>query len=199
MNRCNQCGASLPENSSVCLQCGTTNTKPRNDFEDMPKKELDFLKPALAGGAALATMSSLVALLSSAASIPLLNATCCLWLLGGGAIASYLLNKQRPGQLTYGDGAIVGLFSGIFAAILGTLLGIPLRLLQTAQLEQAAAQIQQSPMAPGMKEFILQLMTPGINLTVIVIGLVSGLLINSIFVTGAGALTVAILNRKKTD
>src|SRR5436190_9194863 len=201
MNRCSQCGAILPENSNVCLQCGNKNAPPKSVPEDMPKKELDFLKPALAGGASLAIMTSLVAFISSAISVPILNLTCCLWLLGGGAIATYLLDKQRPGTLTYGDGALVGLFGGIFAAILGTVIGIPLRLLQTAQLEQAAQQFekQSQQMPPGLRDFIMQLMTPGINMTVILIGLVSGLILNSILMTGAGALAVAILNRKKTD
>jgi hypothetical protein len=199
MNRCKQCGATLPEDSSVCLQCGAKTAGSREDSEDMPKKELDFLKPALVGGAVLAIPTSITAFIGAAANLPILNITCCLWLLAGGAVAVYLLNTQRPGTLTYGDGALVGLFSGIFAAILSTVIGIPLRLLQTEQLQQATEQLNQAQMPPGMKDFMLQLMTPGINVTVILIGLVTGLILNSIFATGAGALTVAILNRKKTD
>lgn len=199
MSQCKQCGATLPENSNVCLQCGTKNVVSRD--EALPQKELDFLKPALIGGGALAIMTSLVAFISSAIGVPILNLTCCLWLLGGGALSTYLLNKQRPGTLKYGDGALVGLFGGIFAAIIGTVIGIPLRLLQTAQLEEAARQFQQQSqqMPAGFRDFFLQLMQPGINITVILIGLVSGLIIDSIFMTAAGALTVALLNRKKND
>lgn len=201
MKQCKQCGATLPADSNVCLQCGTKNSPPRNESADAPRKELDFLKPALAGGSAMSVVTSLVALISSKTNHPLLNITCCLWLLGGGALAVYLLDKQRPGGLTYGDGALVGLFSGVFAAILGTLIGIPLRLMQTEELQRAADQFQQqsAQMPPGVRDALLQLMTPGINLTVILIGLVFGLIINSIFMTGAGALMVAIVNRKKTD
>src|SRR6185436_1872391 len=102
MSQCKQCGATLPENSNVCLQCGTKNVVSRDDTGDKPQKELDFLKPALAGGAVLSVMTSLVAFISGAINVPILNLTCCLWLLGGGAIATYLLDKQRPGTLKYG-------------------------------------------------------------------------------------------------
>jgi len=172
-----------------------------NESEDTPKKELDFLKPALAGGAVTSILTSLFTLVSTKAKLPALQITCCLWLLGGGALATYLLNKQRPGRLTYGDGALVGLFSGVFAAILGTLLGIPIRLLIAPELQEAVDQFQQqsAQMPPGMRDMILPLMEPGINMTVLLIGLVLGLIVNSIFMTAAGALTVALLNRKKND
>ena len=172
-----------------------------NEYDDMPKKELDFLKPALAGGAFMSILTSLCSLVSTKAKLPALQITCCLWLVGGGALAAYLLNKQRPGGLTYGDGALAGLFSGIFAAILGAVLGIPVRMLIAPELQEAADQFQQqsAQMPPAMRDFVLQQLAPGISLTGLLIGLVFGLVLYSIFMTAAGALTVAILNRKKTD
>ena len=199
MSQCKECGATLPENSTVCLQCGARNAISRAESEDMPRTELDFLKPALAGGAILSVMTSLFALISGAINRPILQATCCLWLVGGAGIAVRMLDKQRPGTLTYGDGALVGLFSGIVSAILSTVLGIPLRYLQAEQLARASEQIQQSPMVPAVKNFLLQMLAPGINLTALLFGLVTGLIVNSLLMTGLGAVMVAILNRKKTD
>ena len=170
-----------------------------NEYEDMPKKDLDFLKPALVGGAILSVLTSLVAFISGAIGVPLLNATCCLWVIGGAFVAVYLLNQQRPGTLTYGDGAIVGLFTGIASALISTVIGIPLRFLQAEQLRQASEQIEQSPMAPAIKNLLLQMMAPGFNSPALLFGLVSGLIINSILMAGLGTLMVAILNRKKTD
>jgi hypothetical protein len=198
MNQCKQCGATLPENSRVCLQCGTDN--PLDSAGTQPQRELDFLKPAMIAGTALAIVSSIMAVVPAlvpAANI--LNACCCLWLCGSGAYATVLLNKQRPGTLKYGDGALVGAFTGVFGAVISTIIGIPLRLMMTAQLEAASEQLRQQQLPPAMKEFFLQLTAPGINLTVLMIGLVLGIILNSIFASVGGTLTVAILSRNKTE
>ncbi len=200
MNQCRQCGATLPENSNTCLQCGTVNTPAKRNSGDVPQQELDFLKPALLGGAALGGFSSLVSLLSALSPrLGLINIVCCLWLLGGGALAAFLLNKQRPGGLKYGDGAIVGAFAGVFGAIVATIFSIPLRLMQTAQLAQAAEQIRQSPMPPAAKDFILQMLAPGIHIPLLLFGLIFAGILYAVFGTAGGALSVAILNRQKTD
>jgi len=199
MSQCKECGATLPENARSCPQCGADNARATSAAEG-PQKELDFLKPALAGGAALGVTGSVIALISSLAPIlGLLNITCCLWVPGGGAFGAYLLNKQRPGTLKYGDGAIVGAISGVFGAVVSTILGIPLRLMQTARLEQASEQIRQSQMPPGMKDFILQMTAPGINITVLLIGFCFAAVLYAIVATAGGSLAVAVINRKKID
>lgn len=197
MNRCKQCGATLPEDSSVCLQCGTRNTPPKSNSEDLqPKKELDFLKPALAGGALLGVLSALPYIRG-------LNVVCCLWVLAGGALATVLLNKQRPGGLSYGDGAMVGVFTGVMGAIIGAIVSIPVRLLENTAARFAEVEEGMSRLPPGfppfMKNMILDAARPGINLSLLLVGLVIGIVINSIFATAGGAITVAILNRKKAD
>src|SRR5262245_51804487 len=119
MNQCKQCGATLPEDSQYCLQCGTEN-KPNSTSQS--QKELDFLKPSLLGGLAMGVLSSL----------PLIaygNILCCLWVQAGGGLTTWLLNKQRPGGLKYGDGAFGGVFSGIIGAFVATLISIPIQML----------------------------------------------------------------------
>ena len=198
MNQCKQCGATLPQNSNICLQCGTENAPPREDMQ--PQKELDFLKPALAGGAALGVVSSLVGMASALHPLlGLMNLGCCLWLAGGGGLAAFLLNKQRPGSLKYGDGAIVGAFSALFGAVVSTIIGIPLRLMRTADLERVSDQVRQAQLPPGMKDFFLQMTAPGISIPLLLIGFIFAVILYGIFATAGGALTVAILNRKKTD
>jgi hypothetical protein len=190
MNQCRQCGATLAENSTVCLQCGAGNTP--NTVELQRQRDLDFLKPALIGG-------SLLGLLSTVPIVQYGNCVCCMWILGGGALAAFLLDKQRPGTLTYGDGAIVGAFSGVFGAIVSTVVSIPLKYLQSAQLEQAREQLSQAEMPPALKEFLLRMMEPGLDVSFLLIGFVLGAVMFSIFATLGGILTVAILNRKKTE
>ena len=196
MNQCKQCGATLPENTNVCLQCGTKNVVAKHDSEDLPKKELDFLKPALAGGAFLGVLSALP-------YIRAVNVACCLWVLAGGALAAYLLNNQQPGGLKYGDGAMVGAFAGLMGAIIGTVVGIPVRLLENTPARFAEVEAGMSRLPPNVpswaKDIILEAARPGFNLTLVLIGLVVGLVLYAVFATAGGAITVAIMNRKKTD
>jgi hypothetical protein len=71
--------------------------------------------PALIGGAVAGVLTGL----------PLLGCFCCVWGIGGGILAVYLLNKDSSVPLTTGDGAIVGIFSGIVAAIVDFIVSIP--------------------------------------------------------------------------
>lgn len=71
--------------------------------------------PALIGGAVAGLLSA----------IPFVNCLCCLWIIGGGALAAYLWAKDIPGGLTSGEGALVGAFAGVVAAAADALISIP--------------------------------------------------------------------------
>lgn len=73
--------------------------------------------PALIGGVIAGILSG----------IPIVNCLCCLWIIGGGILAAYFLTKESPVVLTAGDGAIVGIFTGIIAAIVQAVVNIPFR------------------------------------------------------------------------
>ena len=75
-----------------------------------------MLMPALVGGAVAGVLSG----------IPFVNCLCCLWAIGGGMLAAHMLTKDSPIALTTGDGAIVGIFSGIVATIVDFFVSIPL-------------------------------------------------------------------------
>jgi hypothetical protein len=72
--------------------------------------------PALIGGTIAGVLSS----------IPFLNCLCCLWIIGGAIIAAAFWARDCPKSLTPGDGALIGAYTGVFAAIANTLLSIPL-------------------------------------------------------------------------
>ena len=81
----------------------------------MANQKPGMFVPALIGGVVAGVLSG----------IPRVSCLCCLWIIGGAFLAAYLLAKDSPVALTAGDGAIVGIFTGIVAAIVDSLVSIP--------------------------------------------------------------------------
>jgi hypothetical protein len=92
----------------------------------------NYAQPAFIGGLVMGVLSALP--LVSAG-----NLCCCLWVVGGGALAAYLLQQNESGAITPGDGALVGLLAGLIGAVVQTLVGIPIGLL-VAPMERAMLQ-----------------------------------------------------------
>jgi hypothetical protein len=86
----------------------------------MDQKKPEYLRPALIAGA-------IAGLLSGLPLISAGNCLCCLWIVGGAVLAVNLLAKNTAGVLTSGDGAIVGALTGIVAAVVDTIVKIPLQ------------------------------------------------------------------------
>jgi hypothetical protein len=84
----------------------------------MDQKKPEYLRPALIAGA-------VAGLLSGLPIISVGNCVCCLWIVGGAAMATRLLAKNTVSILTSGDGAIVGALTGIVAAVVDTIVKIP--------------------------------------------------------------------------
>lgn len=80
----------------------------------------EYLRPALIAGTVAGVLSGLP-------FVSIGNCFCCLWIVGGAALATHLLAKTTGGVLTSGDGAIVGALTGIVAAVVDALMSIPLR------------------------------------------------------------------------
>ena len=107
------------------------------------------LKPAIIGGV-------IVGLLSAIPFVNLGNICCCLWALIGGAVAAKILIGGSSSRVSVGDGALVGVLSGLVGAAIYIVLGIPLailtgnvvngvvlRMLESANPEQAEMMRQQ--------------------------------------------------------
>lgn len=79
-------------------------------------------QPALIGGL-------VIGVLWSVPFLNLVNFCCCLGVIGGGALASWLLIKRSPVlPVSSGDGAVVGLLAGAVGAAVYLVLGIPIGL-----------------------------------------------------------------------
>ena len=77
------------------------------------------LQPALIGGLFIGVLSALP-------FVNLLNC-CCLWVITGGILATYVMQQNHPYPVTVGDGALVGLLAGLVGAIVHLLVSIPLQ------------------------------------------------------------------------
>ncbi|MBN2013807.1 MAG: DUF5518 domain-containing protein [Candidatus Altiarchaeota archaeon] len=76
-----------------------------------------MLVPALIPGVVAAVFTTVIGLIPV---IGMCNLACCLWLMGGGVLAAYLL-KKNVSKIELKDGAIVGALSGVVFAILSTI------------------------------------------------------------------------------
>ncbi len=78
----------------------------------------DILKASLIAGAVAGVLSGLPL-------IGIVNLCCCLWIILGGILSSYILTSGFPHPVKSGDHAISGLLTGIFAAIISLVISIP--------------------------------------------------------------------------
>jgi hypothetical protein len=51
-----------------------------------------------------------------------LNACCCIWVIAGGVLTSYVLQDSTPLPITAADGALAGLLAGAIGAIISSVL-----------------------------------------------------------------------------
>jgi hypothetical protein len=198
LNPCKQCGEELPDEARFCYRCGTpveqeTVEKP-STVPAGPPPPLEFIQPALAGGMFLGILSS-VPFISAG------NCLCCAWVVGGGALATLLLTKQRPSGVALGDGAFVGVLSGLFGSVVATLISIPVRILSArffASQQQAMEDaLRQLGLEGPIRDLALRLASPEISATTLLFTFFMNLLVYSLFAMIGGILTVAILEKRR--
>lgn len=135
---------------------------------------MNKFKPALLGGLVVGLLSS----------IPLVNYCCCIWAIGGGALASFLYMKSSPTPISTGDGAVLGALAGVIGAVLYLVVGIPLAyFIGSAQMEEAFRQANVEIPFTGPMLFVVG-------------GLMIGLFLLVMSVIG-GLIAVPILEKRK--
>jgi hypothetical protein len=82
----------------------------------------DKTRAAVIGGVALG-------LLSAIPPISFANICCCVWVLGGGALAAYLYMQRTSSAVTLAEGAQLGASAGAVGTVVAHAIGIPLGLL----------------------------------------------------------------------
>jgi uncharacterized membrane protein YeaQ/YmgE (transglycosylase-associated protein family) len=138
--------------------------------------------------------------LSSMPFISAANIFCCLWVLLGGAIAAVLVSKQRPGGITVGDGAFAGVLSGLFGAIIGTIVQIPVQMLSArligSRQQELEDMLRRAGLEGPMKDWLLRVVSGEVSVGTILFTFFANLLMWSLFAMIGGILAVAILNKR---
>jgi hypothetical protein len=154
----------------------------------MPSKHL---QPALVGGLFIGVLSAL--------PIVWFGNCCCLWVIGGGVIAAYLMQNASPLAITVGDGALGGLMAGLIGAVVDAIVSVPIRLM-TGPLQMRLWQ-RFAENARDMPDSLRGLMEQGGMNGGLLIGMIAGfilmLVIGAIFATIGGMLGAAIFSRGK--
>jgi len=132
------------------------------------------LKPALLGGLIVGVLSA----------IPIINYCCCIWSIGGGALAAYLYIKSSPTPVTMGDGAMVGGLAGVVGGIIYLIIGLPIAIFF------------------GMAAMTQQLTRSGVELPfsgtlLMVVAGIIGAIILVVLATLGGIIGVAIFEKRK--
>jgi hypothetical protein len=205
MAQCKQCGTELPDHARFCLQCGTPvpapeSQEPGSEEPPVPPRptaplpDLNFIQPAITGGMFLGLLSSM----------PLISAgnfLCCMWVLLGGGIAAVLLTRQRPlSSITYGDGAFVGVMSGLFGAVIGTVVQLAFRVITAPfvqnQKDDYEKLMKQVGLEGPMRDFLLRTFSGEISTLTVMFTFVSNLLVYALFAMIGGIIALAILRKR---
>jgi hypothetical protein len=147
-----------------------------------------YTKPALIGGAIMGVLTALPI-------VSIGNCFCCLWVLGGGAIAAYLLQQDHPAPIALGDGAVVGLLAGVFGAFVVLMLSIPLTLVFQPMQREVIGRIldQMENVPPWLRDAAMR---GGAPAALIAGQFIVWLVLGSIFSTLGGVVGAAIFQKK---
>ena len=133
---------------------------------------MNKLKPALLGALIVGILSA----------IPLVQYCCLFWGIGGGILAGFLYIKSSPTPVRVGEGAVVGVLTGIIGAVLYFIIGVPLAyFISGAQLEETLtrAGVQLPAGVSGLLVFVIYGLIIGVIL--LVLSIIGGLISVPIF------------------
>lgn len=139
------------------------------------------VKPALIGGLIVGILSAI------SSQIPFLGFCCCLWSLGGGAVAGLIYIKGSPTRVSVGDGAMIGALAGVVGGLLYLIIVIPISLVI------GAAAIQAQLANAGIRDL------PISGTVLLIIGAIISAVILIILSTLGGILSVPIFEKRKDE
>ena len=110
-------------------------------------------QPALLGGLFIGVLSSLP-------FVNALNACCCLWVVCGGVLVTYLLQQRTPDPVGTTDAALQGLLAGAIGGVIFSLSQMFIfQMTGPMVLEEIRGNMDQAQMPPQAREFVERLFT----------------------------------------
>jgi hypothetical protein len=135
------------------------------------------LKPALLGGLVVGFLSA----------IPFVNYCCCIWGIGGGALAAFLYIKSSSVPVKPGEGAMVGALAGVVGGIIYFVLGVPI-----AYFMAGGAAIEEQLARSGIS-------VPFSGALLIIFGAFVGAIFLVVLAVIGGAIAVPIFEKRKGE
>jgi hypothetical protein len=148
------------------------------------------LQPAVYGGLFIGVLSAL----------PIVNIgnCCCLWVIGGGVLATYLMQQNHPYPIATADGALAGLLAGLIGGVVGTLLSIPIEMMMGPIQKQFIEGLlsRNAEIPEETRRMIENMNTAAVGAVAIAFKLVFSVIIGAIFGMLGGLLGVALFKKK---
>lgn len=153
----------------------------------MSQQTQGMFRPALIGGAVAGLLTAL----------PFLSCFCCLWIIGGAMLAVHLLARRSAVSLTPGDGAIVGIFAGIVAAVVEAFVSLPFDALNREFLQKFMDQFSQffEELPEGWESWIDRA-GAGTSLALFMLGLLISAVVFAAFGALGGVIGASLFGRK---
>ena len=148
-----------------------------------------LLRPVLVGALFMGVLSAL--------PIISLGNCCCLWVIGGGIVTSYLAQHGRPDPIQLGEGALGGFLSGIFGAVVYAVVALPIQLV-TAPFQRGLADgllESAADVPPEVREMLEGLWSVG-GLATVLVGFFFMLALGMVF-SPLGGLLGALIFRSR--
>jgi hypothetical protein len=145
-------------------------------------------RPAVIGGLVGGVLSALPIIAGA-------NLCCCLWVVTGGLVASYVLHQNQAEPISNGDGALVGLLAGVAGACAYLVVSIPVNLMLRPLQQQMFQRLTEtmSNMPPQFQAFARSPMAGSART---LIGFIFMLCVGAIFSTLGGLLGAMIFAKK---
>jgi hypothetical protein len=147
-----------------------------------------------------------IGLLSGIPYVRLVNVICCLWVIVGGALASYLYIKKSPTAVNVGEGAMLGAMAGAIGTVIELIVGIPLTILtgnpeskffldllervDPQRAESYRQMVEEAMKRPFLEQFVYAVFSWRTLLT---------LLITVVFALVGGLVAVPLFEKRKED
>ena len=153
----------------------------------MIQKRPGMFKPALVGGIAAGVLTA----------VPLVNCFCCLWIIGGAMLAAYLFAKGLPSSLTPGDGAVIGILTGIVAAVVDSIVSLPFETMNREFVQKFMDQFSQffEELPEGWESWIDRA-GAGTSLALFMLGLLISAVVFAAFGALGGVIGASLFGRK---